>query len=503
MADIEEPVLTDPWDQDGLALDRLDPLPTLPYRYPDGWMRPIELRILYTLARRSAGPVLEVGSWIGRSSSAIAAGLRDGGRQPVPTYDIVDFGPCSAAEWEQRFGQKLTLEMGNGHVAPAVLHPGGSIAVLIDNLRRNGLLGQVSSIVRGDILETPLARRYGMIFCDAVHGAAEARRTMPAIAALAADRALLVFDDVTTEAFADIICSYLKPVRRFLLSGKDSYGKLLVVEHQAPPAAATPRRPPPRPRPPHAPEVAAARRAAAGAIWREAMAAQGVTRSVVLASTFRSGSTYLSSLLAANGLPGLNLERFAEAWRHITDPPGEAFAAFVGKVLADAQDGCFTTKLMWPHMARFAEATGHGREEAADIAALFAPAQWIQVCRADKVAQAVSFWRAKTTGRWHVYRAEAEAEPMPDYDFLGIRQALHEIELDDRLWDDFFARAGIAPLRVTYETLEADVPGVLRGLLDALGLPAAMPSEAVPLRRQRDEHSDALRERFLGDFYRV
>ncbi|NJC07837.1 Stf0 family sulfotransferase [Polymorphobacter fuscus] len=499
MADIEGPVLIDPWDKDGLALDRLDPLPALPFRYPDGWMRPIELRILYTLARRSAGPVLEVGSWIGRSSSAIAAGLRDGVCDPKPVYDIIDFGPCSAAEWQQRFGQKLNIEMGGGHVAAAVLHPGGSMAVLIDNMRRNDLLGHVTSIIRGDVLETPLGRRYGMIFCDAVHGEVEAKRTMPAIAALAAERALFVFDDVTTEAFADTICSYLKPVRRFLLSGKDTYGKLLVVEHHAPAAPAKPAGSAPRPVP--SLETARQRRAAAGAIWRDTFAAHGIERSVILASTFRSGSTYVSSLLAANGLPGLSHERFADAWRHIVDPPGEAFGAFLNTALSDAHGGCFATKLMWPHLARLAEATGHGRDEAADLGALFRPARWIQVCRADKVAQAVSFWRAKMTGRWQVYATEAE--PEPEYDFLAIRNALHEIELGDRLWDDFFARAGIEPLRVTYEALVADLPGGLSELLSALGLPAEVPAERVGLRRQRDSYSKALQERFLGDFYRV
>jgi LPS sulfotransferase NodH len=156
---------------------------------------------------------------------------------------------------------------------------------------------------------------------------------------------------------------------------------------------------------------------------------------------------------------------------------------------------------MWPHFARLAEATGHGRDEAADLAALFAPARWIQVSRSDKVAQAISFWRAKNTGRWQVYANEAE--PEPEYDFLGIRDALHEIELDDRLWDDFFTRAGITPVRVAYEALEADPAGGLAGLLGTLGLPADAPVLGVPLRRQRDTHSEALRERFLGDFYRV
>jgi LPS sulfotransferase NodH len=506
MADIEEPALGDPWDAEGLALDRLDPLPKLPYPYPDGWMRPIELRILYTLARRSAGPVLEVGSWIGRSSSAIAAGLRDGGRHPTPVFDIVDFGPCSAAEWQERFGQKLNLDMAGGSVAAAVFHPGGSIAVLVENLRRNALLGQVNSIVRGDLLTAPLGRRYGMIFCDAVHGPAEAARTMPRIAELAADQALLIFDDVTTEAFADTICAYLKPVRRFLLAAGSGQGKLLVVEHSAPrPAAgATPgpmRAALPRPAPP--PAAAAERRAAAGALWRDAFAARGVERSVILASTFRSGSTFIAAMLGQNGMPGLDLERMANAWRHIVAPPGEAFTAFLHQALADVQDGRFATKLMWPHCARLAEATGHDRQHAAAFAALFGQAHWVLVNRSDKIDQAISFWRAKQSGRWHVYRLDQTQEPELDYDFEAIRDALHEIELHDRLWEDFFACAGIVPLRVNYEAMEADPAGEMTRLLAGLGLPSEAPVLHVTLRRQRDAHSAALRERFLDDFQRL
>lgn len=499
MADIEEQLIADPWDEDGLALDRLDPLPALPHRYPDGWMRPIELRILYTLARRTAGPVLEVGSWIGRSSSAIAAGLRDGERQPAPVFDIVDFGPCSAAEWQERFGQPLRLDMAGGSVASAVFHPGGSIAVLIDNLRRNDLLGQVASIVRGDLIEAPLGRRYGMIFCDAVHGATEAARTMPRIVELAADEALLIFDDVTTEAYADVICAYLKPVRRFLLSAKDRHGKLLVVEHRAPRAAAPPARP--KLRPATLPEAGAARRVAATEVWRDAFRKRGIERSVLIASTFRSGSTYVAALLDQNGLPGLGRERFAPSWRHTATPPGEAFGAFLGDVLAEVQDGCFTTKLMWPHLARLADATGHGRDDAAALAALFAPAQWVQVVRANKFDQAISFWRAKNSGRWHVYATEAE--PAPDYDFFAIRDALHEIELHDRLWDDFFARAGITPFRVTYEEIEVDPGGGTARMLAGLGLPADAPATKVALRRQRDAHSATLYDRFIADLYRL
>ena len=255
------------------------------------------------------------------------------------------------------------------------------------------------------------------------------------------------------------------------------------------------------PHPAPAPGAAAIRRESATSIWQDAFAAQGIDRSVLIASTFRSGSTYVASLLALNGLPGLGKERFAAAWRHVRPDPGEDFAAFLRGVIAEAGDGLFTAKLMWPHMAHLAAATGHGRSQAADLAALFAPARWIQVARADKFDQAISFWRAKSSGRWHVYAGEAE--PALDYDFAGIRAALQEIELHDRLWDDFFRRAGIAPIRVIYEDLEADPGAGTAAMLAALGTASDKPVTAVSLKRQRDGLSATLRDRFLEDLYRA
>ncbi|MBW6398582.1 class I SAM-dependent methyltransferase [Roseomonas sp. HJA6] len=492
---IEASALANPWNEKGLALDRLDALPQLPYRYPDGWMSPLELRILYTLARRSAGPALEIGPWIGRSTSAIAAGLRDGGRSPAPIFDVVDFGPASAEEWKQRFG--LPMPFDPPMIPASVFHPGGSLAVLIDNLRRNGLLGQVNGILRGDLLELPIGRRYAFIFCDAVHGKAEAARTMPRLAELVADEAVLVFDDVVSEAFADAICAHLNPVRRFLLApNNDGRGKLLVVQHRAAPSTKMV-----QPRPAEAAEALAARRVAASAIWRRELAAQGIERSVLITSTFRSGSTFVSSLLSQAGLRGLNLERFAEAWRYTLQPPGEEFAAFLRGIFAEAAEGRFAAKLMWPHFARLAEATGHERGDIAELAALFAPAHWIQVRRADKFDQAISFWRAKSSGRWHVF--EEEEEPELPYDFRGILESLHEIELHDRMWDDVFAMAGITPIRLIYEEVEADTTGAMAATFDMLGLPGAAAPGTLGLRRQRDDHSMRLREMFVRDLYRA
>ena len=194
------------------------PLPKLPLGYPNGWMSAKDLTVLHNAARRTQGDVLEIGPWLGRSSSAIATGLHARAQtgQAAVKYDMIDFGITSAEEWVARFNEKFRLDKDQGRVAAAVYHPGGTIAVLIQNLKGNGLLDSVSNVIRGDFLECPIARRYGMIFCDATHDDAEIHRHLPKIAELAAPGATLIFDDIITEQRADLVCDYLDVTQRFM-----------------------------------------------------------------------------------------------------------------------------------------------------------------------------------------------------------------------------------------------------------------------------------------------
>lgn len=212
-------------------------LPRLPLGFPNGWMSAKDLTLLFNAAIRTTGPVLEIGPWLGRSSSAIASGLRlraeDPARPPVP-YDMIDFGITSATEWTQRFNEKFRIEKDEGRVAAAVYHPGGTIAVLIRNLKDNDLLKHVTNIIRGDFLDCPIERSYGMIFCDATHDAAEIHRHLPKIAKLAGPGCTLIFDDIVTEERADLIRDYLDVKDSFMtrtrFPNRADRCKLLVVE---------------------------------------------------------------------------------------------------------------------------------------------------------------------------------------------------------------------------------------------------------------------------------
>jgi hypothetical protein len=53
----------------------------------DGWLTPAEAGALYDAGRAATGPIVEIGSWQGRSTAALALGSLAGGRYPVYAVD--------------------------------------------------------------------------------------------------------------------------------------------------------------------------------------------------------------------------------------------------------------------------------------------------------------------------------------------------------------------------------------------------------------------------------
>src|SRR5688572_10799133 len=72
---------------------------------PEGWFSKGKVNCLYQLASMTSGPILEVGSWVGRSTCVIAYALKHrGSRHPFHT---VDLGFSSEAQWEEFCGNPL------------------------------------------------------------------------------------------------------------------------------------------------------------------------------------------------------------------------------------------------------------------------------------------------------------------------------------------------------------------------------------------------------------
>jgi LPS sulfotransferase NodH len=249
-------------------------------------------------------------------------------------------------------------------------------------------------------------------------------------------------------------------------------------------------------------------------------------RTYFVCATPRSGSTLLCASLAATGVAGRPEEYFDRLCRSglprepreyfdgVEDPelldllaptrtgdPAEAdLARAVPRALAEGTtpNGVFGAKLMWSYFGDFLAQLGATPERGgpAALTARFGRPAFVYVTRADKVAQAVSLWRALQTRAWRAEQDRGTVDPV--YHAGAIAHLRAELREQDAAWPAWFAANDLAPLVVEYEKLAADHAATLRAVLAHLGLDAAAIPEP-PTRRQGDDRSDRWVARFHDD----
>lgn len=193
---------------------------------PQGWLNGTDMQILYSLAALVPGPILEVGSWLGRSTVAISAGIRDSGETKI--FDTVDFGITSPSEWEALLKEDFARFGKDDVVARSIFQPGGSIGVMIENLRKAGLLPYVTSIIRGVSTKVPLRSSYSMVFCDTLHNEREVREYGDFLNNLIAPGGWLVCDDIIDEKLGVILNEYIDFDLYFYSNEINQYSKFFV-----------------------------------------------------------------------------------------------------------------------------------------------------------------------------------------------------------------------------------------------------------------------------------
>lgn len=199
------------------------PFPIPMDNMPEGWLSGTDMQILYSLATLVQGPILEIGSWLGRSTVAIGAGIRDSGETKI--FDTVDFGLTSPSEWEALLKEDFARFGKDDVVARSIFQPGGTIAVLIENLRKAALLPYVTSIIRGDSTKVPLRPCYNMVFCDTLHDEREVREYGDFLNGLIAPGGWLVCDDVIDESLGNILKEFVDFDLWFFSNQIDQYSK--------------------------------------------------------------------------------------------------------------------------------------------------------------------------------------------------------------------------------------------------------------------------------------
>lgn len=173
-----------------------------------GWLKPDERRALYALARWLPGPFLEIGPWVGLSTSIIAYAIRDSAVHKqfitselnpkiqnyrpynggigffVPPESTVPHGVCSIDTFDRL-------------IKPVVTGEGGVIGRLEKNLAAKGLDVFVK-IVEGDFTQVPDIG-YKFVFSDTMHDPPEVKRNALRLKSFIREGTILACHDIDAQ----------------------------------------------------------------------------------------------------------------------------------------------------------------------------------------------------------------------------------------------------------------------------------------------------------------
>ena len=217
-------------------------------------------------------------------------------------------------------------------------------------------------------------------------------------------------------------------------------------------------------------------------------------RGYMICATPRSGSNYLSQLLASTGVLGNPREYFnAPGRRHYDDPDyPESPEQQVRQILTTGRtpNGIYAVKVHPFQLATLPRNIDPRR----DLPHL----HYVLLQRRDLIGQAISWSRAQQTGQ---LRATDRSQQDCQYDLDHIRKSLRFL-LDQRnKWKRLLRRTKTKPMVLEYESLLRDPQSTVNRVAALLRISesAGINPDLVIVTIQRDEISDEWRARFLAD----
>jgi hypothetical protein len=181
---------------------------------PYGWISQLEAQILYNMALVSEGPIIEIGSFIGRSTCAIASGVRDNKGDIL--FDVFDLG----------YPWGLDDPKASPIVRETVKGPSGVPALLIQNIHDRGLREAVNMFAFCDFKRSSVSRTYTAAFCDACHTKSEIDLNVPTMMSLIdRDDYLVVFDDIWSLEACDYVTKMVGAQKSICLGGDAGDGQ--------------------------------------------------------------------------------------------------------------------------------------------------------------------------------------------------------------------------------------------------------------------------------------
>ncbi len=163
------------------------------YRSIPGWLTVNEAQVLYDVARKTRGGLLEVGTFLGRSTSVLCEGIRDAGQvgRKFISYDL----SCSSLDEFREFAHTIGQE--NFEVSPLLTDLWAKGTNSTEEARKTLIkhdLLQYVELKKGDFkLDEGV---YDTMFLDVMHGPEEIAANLPHVYRLSRAMTLVAIHDM-------------------------------------------------------------------------------------------------------------------------------------------------------------------------------------------------------------------------------------------------------------------------------------------------------------------
>ena len=215
-------------------------------------------------------------------------------------------------------------------------------------------------------------------------------------------------------------------------------------------------------------------------------------KTLIIASTVRSGSHMLGHVLHQTGGFGFPLEygnkQNLAQWKQQT---GESSTSECLKAVMQRRtspNGVFGIKVHYSHLPVFGGLTG--------LSKLFPNPHFVLLTREDVMAQAVSLAVARQTGAWIAQQQQSGATPR--YNFEDIDQGLRRILFENSSWRYTLAASGAKYMELNFDEVKANTANTVLRIADFLE--QDIDASRIPITPVTKKQSSELNQQWLNRF---
>ena len=240
------------------------------------------------------------------------------------------------------------------------------------------------------------------------------------------------------------------------------------------------------------------------------------TKSIIICSTGRSGSTLLSRTLSSLGCLGQPIEFFRSdmlAKNGVTALASELYP-YLARVYSQGQtpNRVFSAKLHWDHLGQLLEIARtdpalRSHSDSEILSYLFPNPKFIFIRRQNLVSQAISMEISKQTGVYLILKDRKEkkgatpgsGQPL-SFKPLNIYRYKQGVAGRNRSWQSFFQQNHLPFFEVVYEDLVKDFERIIRQTVEFCGVD--LPQADMEIARATKKQGNQVNERWLR-YYQI